>query len=253
MRRTNAAATWRWPARTKMGSVWSGTPRSPLCGIGMTATPSPSMERSRSSKPVPCPNRVSTVKTYSPSAGKSWVMTIPPRVPNGVPSMWSQACCDTSIGLVNFVEVETASGLPTARRLTSVAARMYEASNVVDSPWAADRLSKLPSSTSAGSQRPASISRSSMSRMTRSYSARLSRWKRRIPGLGRGAAASSTSCSSVSTSTSSVSPAGRGIPGGGIIPARSLRIMRSAVSAYSGARATSNPWSDMLPVSKASL
>ena len=90
----------------------------------MTATPSPSTEMSRSSKPVPCPNRVSTVRTYSPSAGKSWVTTIPPRVPNGVPSMWSHACCDTSIGLVYFADTGTASGLPTARRLTSVAARM---------------------------------------------------------------------------------------------------------------------------------
>ena len=44
-----------------------------------------------------------------------------------------------------------------------------------------------------------------------------------------------------------MSPAGRAAPGGGIIPARSLRIIRSAMSAFSAARATSKSSRTRLP------
>ena len=43
------------------------------------------------------------------------------------------------------------------------------------------------------------------------------------------------------------------MPGGGIIPARSFRIILSAVSACSAAFSTEKAWSDTFPVIKASL
>jgi len=94
----------------------------------------PSTAKSTSSNPVALPKRVSTSKTYSPSEGKSCVTTIPPRVPNGVPSMWSHACCETSIGFVYLVEVDSALGLPMASRLISVAALRYASIRVAESP-----------------------------------------------------------------------------------------------------------------------
>ena len=86
MVRTKAAATWRWPARTKIGSVRIGTVERPPCSRPRSATPSPPMEMSTSWKPVPWPKSVWISISYSPSTGKSWVTTIPPRVPYGAPS-----------------------------------------------------------------------------------------------------------------------------------------------------------------------
>ena len=43
------------------------------------------------------------------------------------------------------------------------------------------------------------------------------------------------------------------MPGGGIIPARSFRVILSAVSACSAAFSTEKAWSDTFPVIKASL
>jgi len=65
----------------------------------------------------------------------------------------------------------------------------------------------------------------------RSYSARFNRWNVREPGLGRATAERSRFFSSAIASCVSVSPPGRGVPGGGIIPARSLPIIFSAVAA----------------------
>jgi hypothetical protein len=50
-----------------------------------------------------------------------------------------------------------------------------------------------------------------------------------------------------------VSAPGRGAPGGGIIPARSLRIIFSAVSARSEAFSTWKVWKVWFPVSIASM
>ena len=114
-------------------------------------------------------------------------------------------------------------------------------------------LSKLALLVSRGRYSPASMSRPSRSFTDCVYSARLRRWKVRPPGLGFRRASSSMVFSSVSTRASRVSPAGRGMPGGGIMPARSLRIMRSAVSAFSAAASTWKPDKVMLPVRRASL
>ena len=76
--------------------------------------------------------------------------------------------------------------------------------------------------------------------MERSYSGWLRRWKPRCPTLFSFSAASSIFPSSRSTRASNVSGPGRGIPGGGIIPARSFAIIFSAVSGRAAAAATSN-------------
>ena len=114
-------------------------------------------------------------------------------------------------------------------------------------------LSKLALRVSRGRNSPTSTWRPSRSSTALANSARLSRWKVRNPGLGFCSQAASTRASSSAASASRVSPAGRGNPRGGIIPARSLRIIRSAVSAISGADSTSNAWNEMLPVMRASL
>ena len=135
----------------------------------------------------------------------------------------------------------------------ALAAFRYASSKVADRVWASAMLSKLALTGSSGSQSPASTSRSSRSRMACSYSARLRRWKGRLPGSGASAAASSRRRSSVSTSVSSAAPSGRRGPGGGIMPARSLRTIRSATSACSAASLTSNRSSDRLPRRERSL
>ena len=89
--------------------------------------------------------------------------------------------------------------------------------------------------------------------MARSYSARLSLWNDLTPGLGSRMAAASTVSSRVVASMVSSSPSGRGMPGGGIIPARSLRMIFSAVSACAAAAVTSNSSSERLPRSVTSL
>jgi len=112
-------------------------------------------------------------------------------------------------------------------RLTAAAALRYPSSSVGESACTSEMLSKLALFWSSGSQSPAFTCRPSRSRTTRSYSARLSRWNDRVPGL---TGAASMVDSSVSTRASSVSPPGRFDPGGGIISARSLRIIFSVAS-----------------------
>ena len=111
-------------------------------------------------------------------------------------------------------------------------------------------LSKLALIWSFGSHFPASTSSPRRSRIARSYSGRLSRWKVRPPGFGFSTAARSTMSSSVSTSSSSSSSGGRRTPGGGIMPARSLRIIFSAVSASVSATSTSKDSRVRLPASR---
>ena len=69
----------------------------------------------------------------------------------------------------------------------------------------------------------------------------------RPPGLGALTAFASINFSSVSARMLSVSPPGRARPGGGIMPARNLPIIFSAVSGVSGALATLKFCSVKLP------
>ena len=102
----NAAATLCWPALTRIGSVRSGVwprPSAPAMLINWyctSATRSPSTEMSMSSKRVFSPELNVISNWYSPSAGNTWLMTMPPRVPNGAPSTRSHGCCDMYVGLV---------------------------------------------------------------------------------------------------------------------------------------------------------
>ena len=67
-------------------------------------------------------------------------------------------------------------------------------------------------------------------RSPRAYSARLRRWNGRRPGFGRSAAARSIRVSIDDANAVSVASSGRFAPAGGIMPARSLRIIFSATS-----------------------
>ena len=135
----------------------------------------------------------------------------------------------------------------------ALAAFRYASSSVADRVCASAMLSKLALTGSSGSQSPASTSRSSRSWMACAYSARLRRWKGRLPGSGASAAAASRRRSRVSARFSNAAASGRRGPGGGIMPARSLRTIRSATSACSTASRTSNRSRDRLPRSVRSL
>ena len=92
-------------------------------------------------------------------------------------------------------------------------------------------LSKPSASSSWGRKALASMRRASSSSMAAAYSARLSRWSATRPGLGFAAAASSSERSSQDTNPSAAAWSGRGTPGGGIIPPRTLRTTFSHTSA----------------------
>src|SRR4051794_25996398 len=79
------------------------------------------------------------------------------------------------------------------------------------------------------------------------YSARFSRWNGRQPGFGFSVEAASIFASSVSTNALIVAASGRRAPGGGIMPARSLRIIFSVTSACSVTLLASNPASTRSP------
>ncbi len=85
------------------------------------------------------------------------------------------------------------------------------------------------------------------------YSARFSRWNGRQPGLGFTAAVSSMRDSSAVVSAAMVLASGRLAPAGGIMPARSLRIIFSTSSGCSCARIALNPASDSPPALARSL
>ena len=89
--------------------------------------------------------------------------------------------------------------------------------------------------------------------MARSYSARLRRWKVRVPGLGFLAAAASMFSSIAATKAVTSSSGGRLTPGGGIIPALSLRIIFSATGAFAVGFAGSNSSRVRLPRNRRSL
>ena len=98
-----------------------------------------------------------------------------------------------------------------------------------------------------------STSRSSRSWTACEYSARVRRWNGRQPGFGLLAANSSIRASSAAASWSICAASGRLAPGGGIIPARSLRIIFSMTSGCSWAFIASKLASDSPPALPRSL
>jgi hypothetical protein len=101
-------------------------------------------------------------------------------------------------------------------------------------------LSKLWLIVSGGRNAATSTVMPRRSLIDAAYSARLSRWNVRRPGFGRVTAAASIRVSSAEASAVTTAGSGRSAPAGGIMPARSLRIIFSATSAVWSARAGSN-------------
>src|SRR5262245_20036333 len=114
-------------------------------------------------------------------------------------------------------------------------------------------LSKPWLIVSGGRYAVTSMSTSSRSLTDCAYSARVSRWNGRHPGLGFDAAQRSMRLSSAVRSACSVASSGRRAPAGGIMFSRSLRMMCSAISGCSVARVTSNVASDRPPALPRSL
>ena len=102
-------------------------------------------------------------------------------------------------------------------------------------------LSKPLLSVSGGRNEFTSTSMPSRSRTARAYSARFNRWNGRHPGFGFNAAALSIRDSNESTSARTAAASGCRAVGGGIMPARSFRIIFSAVSAFASTFAASKP------------
>ena len=104
------------------------------------------------------------------------------------------------------------------------------------------KLSKLPSAVSSpGSSGFTSRSMASRSRIALLYSARLRRCTAPIrPGFGLVDDARSISCSSIPATLWNVSASGRGLPGGGMDPARSFAITFSTSSAFPASFAVSS-------------
>ena len=109
-------------------------------------------------------------------------------------------------------------------------------------------LSKLWLMVSGGRNDATSMSSDSMSRIEAAYSARFSRWNERRPGFGRSSAAASSFASSDAASASSVASGGRSLPAGGIIPARSFRMIFSETSARCSAFAGIEAFEDEVPL-----
>ena len=86
-----------------------------------------------------------------------------------------------------------------------------------------------------------------------SYSERVRRWNGRQPGLGWLAANSSMRDSSAAVSDSTAAASGFFAPGGGIMPARSLRIIFSITAGCSCAFMASKPASESPPAWPRSL
>src|SRR5262245_4499564 len=91
-------------------------------------------------------------------------------------------------------------------------------------------LSNPSAESSGGSSSAGSTFNASRSRIALAYSARFSRCGNGRPGFGRLAAARSNVVSRNDTSASCAAASGRGIPAGGIAPARSFRITFSHIS-----------------------
>jgi hypothetical protein len=114
-------------------------------------------------------------------------------------------------------------------------------------------LSKPWLTVSGGRKAVMSTSSARSSRTERAYSARLSLWKVRPPGFGFFAATSTMRSSSVRARSAISAGSGCGAKEGGIMPARSFRIIFSAMGAFSSARPTSNDSSENPAVIAASL
>ena len=138
-------------------------------------------------------------------------------------------------------------------RLMSAAAFRYDSSRVGESDCSSAMLSKLALFWSSGSQLLAFTSRSSSSRIARSYSGRFRRWNVRRPGFGLLAACSSMRVSSAAVSDDSTGPSGRLAPGGGMRPALIFRIIFSTTSGCCCAFIASQPASDRPPAFARSL
>ena len=189
--------------------------------------------------------------TYFPSAAKLWSTESPPRVPIGAPS--TRSFCEATRGMRYSVDETSVSGSPSASLLTWPAARRYPSMTVAEGICTSAMLSKLALLVSSGRKVATSMSRPSRSRTAAAYSARLRRWKVLRPGSGSAAAMRSMVFSSSVTIASRSSGSGRGMPAGGIMPARSLRIIFSIVGRRSAASAMSKPSSTRSRVRRRSL
>src|SRR5215467_5962666 len=116
---------------------------------------------------------------------------------------------------------------PTASALTLCAADRYASSSSGDTPRTSELLSKPLLELSGGSSSAGSTSSPSRSRTALAYSVRLRRRSVGRPGFGSAASSRDTSDAA---NASSVAASGRGIPVGGIAPARSLRTTFSQTS-----------------------
>ena len=120
---------------------------------------------------------------------------------------------------------------PIARRLIFPAADRYASISAGESVRAPAMLSKPCVESSPGRNFVASTCSARTSRIAFVYSVRLSRCR---PGGGSCVFAPRSSSFSIQvTSASTLAASGRGIPDGGIIPARSLRTTFSPISAWS--------------------
>src|SRR5437667_2575562 len=110
---------------------------------------------------------------------------------------------------------------------------MYRSRWAVEIERTSAKLSKLPSAVSSpGSSGLTSRLSANRSRIALLYSARFRRWTALIlPGFGLADDARSIAVSSQLVTARAVAASGRGIPGGGIEPARSLAMTRSHFSA----------------------
>ena len=211
-----------------------------------SATRAPSIETSICSVPKVRPKTSPSTalygmmwKTYLPSAGKLCITESPPRVPIGAPSTCS--FCDCTRGMRYSVDETSASASPSASRLIWPAARRYPSITVAEGICTSAMLSKLALLVSSGRKVATSMSIPSRSLTAAAYSARLRRWKVLRPGFGSLAAIRSMVVSSSVTIAARSSGSGRGIPEGGIMPARSLRIIFSIVGRRWAASAMSKP------------
>src|SRR5947199_9173970 len=118
----------------------------------------------------------------------------------------------------------------------------YRSKCAVEMESESAKLSKLPSAVSSpGSCDLTSRVTSKRSRIALLYSVRLSRWTAPIlPGLGFAVHARSISFSNQVATARYVAVSGRGLPGGGMEPARSFSMTRSQISAFELACTTSS-------------
>ena len=127
--RASASAYWlrRWPGSRVRPTV-------------NTSRRSPSRVSSNSWGSMYSGPSGTTEITYSASSGKLKSTTVPPRVPNGSPAMWSS--CPRSEAMRNVSAIGEGTGDPTARRLIFLAAARYRSIRVGEIPSTPAMLSK---------------------------------------------------------------------------------------------------------------